>query len=330
MNNHLKTIAQSLVAKGKGILAADESVKTMTKRLAAIGVDSTLENRSAWRQILSETKGVENYISGFILYDETLTNPLPNGKMIADILKEKGIMIGIKTDEGTFKFNKDEETFTLGLDHLVERYERYKKLGAVFAKWRAVYRIGPHLPSKAAIVANAIGLAQYALITQKSGLVPIVEPEVLVLEGSHEITVSEKVTQEVLQEVFYWLKEFEVELSEILLKPNMILAGKESSQQPSIDQVVEKTFNVLKNTVPEEVPGIVFLSGGLSPEEATNYLKELNKKYPQSPWQLSFSYGRALQQEALKVWRGKKENIKAAQQTFLKRAAKVSKARDGK
>ena len=330
MNNHLKTIAQSLVEKGKGILAADESVKTMTKRLAAIGVDSTLENRSAWRQILSETKGVENYISGFILYDETLTNPLPNAKMIADILKEKGIMIGIKTDEGTFKFSKNEETFTLGLDYLVKRYEEYKQLGAVFAKWRAVYKIAPNLPSKAAITSNAIGLAQYALITQKSGLVPIVEPEVLVLEGSHEIAISEKVTQEVLQEVFYWLKEFQVDLSAILLKPNMVLAGKESPQQPSLNQVVEKTFNVLKNTVPEEVPGIVFLSGGLSPEEATNYLKELNKKYPQSPWQLSFSYGRALQQEALKAWQGKSENINIAQENFLKRAEKVSQARYGK
>ncbi|GIW64344.1 MAG: hypothetical protein KatS3mg092_0277 [Patescibacteria group bacterium] len=196
------------MAPKKGILAADESLKTMTKRLASIGVESTLENRQMWRQIMVETEGFENYISGIILYDETLRNPLPNGKMIADILKEKGVMPGIKTDEGTYKFNDKEETFTLGLDKLEKRYEEYKQMGAVFAKWRAVYKVGEEMPSKAARVANAIGLAQYALITQRAGLVPIVEPEVLVLEGSHNINVSKKVTYKVLETVFKWLERF--------------------------------------------------------------------------------------------------------------------------
>ncbi len=326
--NNLYLIAQQLVAPKKGILAADESLKTMTKRLASIGVGSTLENRQMWRQIMVETEGIENYISGIILYDETLRNPLPNGKMIVSILKEKGILVGIKTDEGTYKFNQEEETFTLGLDKLEKRYQEYKKMGVVFAKWRAVYKVGKGLPSKAARKANAIGLAQYALITQKSGLVPIVEPEVLVLEGDHSIEVSEEATEEVLEEVFEWLERFDIDFSGILLKPNMVLAGKECLDQPNTEEIAKKTIKVLKKTVPKEVPGIVFLSGGLTPDEATNYLEKMNELYKnQIPWQLSYSFGRALQQEGLKAWGGKSENIKLAQKEFLKRCKKVSLAR---
>lgn len=327
--NKLRQTAQKLVAPKKGILAADESLKTMTKRLSAIGVESTLENRSMWRQIMVESEGIENYISGIILYDETLRNPLPNGKMIAEILKEKGILVGIKTDEGTYKFNEKEETFTLGLDRLEKRYEEYKNMGAVFAKWRAVYKIGDDMPSKAAIVSNAIGLAQYALITQKAGLVPIVEPEVLVLEGSHSIEKSEEITEIVLEKVFKWLERFGVDFAGMLLKPNMVLAGKECIDQPSIDEIAEKTVKVLKKTVPKEVPGIVFLSGGLTPDQSTDYLKAMNKNFKDLPWQLSYSFGRALQQEGLKAWGGKKENIELAQKEFIKRAKKVSLARDG-
>lgn len=326
--NNLNEIAKKLVAPKKGILAADESLKTMTKRLASIGVESTLENRQMWRQIMIETDGFENYISGIILYDETLRNPLPNGKMIADILKEKGVMPGIKTDEGTYKFNDKEETFTLGLDKLEKRYEDYKQMGAVFAKWRAVYKVGEEMPSKAARVANAIGLAQYALITQKAGLVPIVEPEVLVLEGSHNINVSKKVTYKVLETVFKWLERFGVDFSGMLLKPNMVLAGKDCPSQPTVEEIAEATVDVLKETVPDEVPGIVFLSGGLTPDEATNYLKAMNEKYKKElPWELSYSFGRALQQEGLKEWGGKMENIPQAQKAFLERCQKVSEAR---
>ncbi|GAB4218734.1 MAG: fructose-bisphosphate aldolase class I [Candidatus Microgenomates bacterium] len=325
---NLNEIAKKLVAPKKGILAADESLKTMTKRLASIGVESTLENRQMWRQIMVETEGLENYISGIILYDETLRNPLPNGKMIAQILKEKGVMPGIKTDEGTYKFNKKEETYTLGLDKLEKRYEEYRQMGAVFAKWRAVYKIGDDMPSKAARVANAIGLAQYALITQKAGLVPIVEPEVLVLEGSHNIYESKKITFKVLETVFKWLERFGVDLSGILLKPNMVLAGKDCPNQPTVEEIARETVEVLKETVPPEVPGIVFLSGGLTPDQVTDYLKAMNKNYKNElPWQLSYSFGRALQQEALKAWGGKKENIPQAQKEFLQRCKKVSEAR---
>lgn len=328
MDNNLNEIAKKMVAPKKGILAADESLKTMTKRLDAIGVESTLENRSMWRQIMVEAEGIENYISGIILYDETLRNPLPNGKMIAEILKEKGILPGIKTDEGVYKFNEKEESFTLGIDKLKKRYEEYKTMGAVFAKWRAVYKVSDEVPSKAARVANAIGLAQYALITQTAGLVPIVEPEVLVLEGNHNIGKSEEVTEEVLEDVFKWLERFGVDFSGMLLKPNMVLAGKDCSEQPTIDEITEKTVKVLKNTVPQEVPGIVFLSGGLTPDQSTDYLKAMNSNYKDLPWELSYSFGRALQQEGLRAWGGKMENVKIAQEVFLTRAKKVSEARE--
>ncbi|KKQ23715.1 MAG: Fructose-bisphosphate aldolase [Candidatus Roizmanbacteria bacterium GW2011_GWC2_37_13] len=324
----LAQTAKQMVAPKKGILAADESLNTMTKRLSSIGVESTLENRSMWRQIMVETEGIENYVSGIILFDETLRNPLPNGKMIADILKEKGVLPGIKTDEGTYKFNSGEETFTLGLDKLQKRYEEYRQMGAVFAKWRAAYKVGEDMPSKAARASNAIGLAQYALITQKSGLVPIVEPEVLVLEGSHDIDTSEEATEEILEDVFKWLERFGVEFSGMLLKPNMILPGKNSEKKSSAQEIAEKTVKVLRKTVPKEVPGIVFLSGGLTPDESTDYLKAMNSAYKDLPWQLSYSFGRALQQEGLKAWAGKKENVKAAQEAFLTRAKKVSDARE--
>src|SRR3989339_1447479 len=220
--NILTKIARELVAPKKGILAADESTGTMKKRLDAIGVEATPENRSRWGEIMVDALGIEETISGVILFDETLRLPLPNGKMIADLLKSKNIHPGIKVDAGVVKINEQGETFTQGLDKLEERLSEYKNMGAVFAKWRAVYKVGEKMPSTAAITANSIGLAQYALLSQRVGLVPIVEPEILVLEGSHDINKSKEVTIQVLKDVFYWLKQFKIQLNGMLLKPNMV------------------------------------------------------------------------------------------------------------
>lgn len=328
--DNLAKVARELVAPKKGILAADESVKTMGKRLETIGVVSTQENRSRWREIMVDTLGIEKAISGVILFDETLRLPLPNGKMIADLLKSKNIHPGIKVDKGVVKFNEQEETFTQGLDKLEERLSEYKNMGAAFVKWRAVYKVGKKIPTSAAITANSIGLAEYAFLSQKVGLVPIVEPEALVLEGDHGINRSHEVTQRILKDVFYWLKQFKIQFDGMLLKPNMVLPGKESPNQTTAGKIARLTVETLKATVPPQVPGIVFLSGGLTPDQSTEYLKTMNKMYQNLPWQLSYSFGRALQQEALKVWMGKPENVKTAQETLLSRAKKVSQARDGK
>jgi len=328
--NYLAKVARELVAPRKGILAVDESVKTMGKRLETVGVTSTLENRSRWREILVETSGIEKAISGVILFDETLREPLPSGKMMADLLKSKNIYPGIKVDKGVVKFNQEEETFTQGLDKLEERLLEYKNMGAAFVKWRAVYKVGKNIPSSAAITANSIGLAEYALLSQKVGLVPIVEPEVLVLEGDHNISRSCEVTNKVLKDVFYWLKQFKIQFDGMLLKPNMVLPGKDSPKQATAKEIARLTIKTLRVIVPKKVLGIVFLSGGLTPDQSTEYLKTMNNIYPDLSWQLSYSFGRALQQEALKAWMGKPENVKAAQNVFIARAKKVSRARDGK
>jgi fructose-bisphosphate aldolase class I len=326
-DNSLSKVARELVAPKKGILAADESTGTMKKRLDTIGVEATPENRSLWREILAETVGIETTVSGVILFDETLREPLPNGKKISDMLKAKNIHPGIKVDKGTVKFNEKEETFTQGLDKLEERLIEYKAMGATFAKWRAVYKVGDQTPSNAAITANSIGLAEYALLCQRVGLVPIVEPEVLVLEGAHDINQSKAVTQQVLKDVFFWLKEFGIKLDGMLLKPNMVLSGKKATNQAVAEEIAKLTVETLQTTVPSEVPGIVFLSGGLTPDQSTEYLGTMNKMYTSLPWQLSYSFGRALQQEALQAWVGKAENVKVAQDAFMARAKKVSQAR---
>ena len=328
--NILAKVARELVAPRKGILAADESTGTMKKRLDAIGVEATPGNRSMWREIMAGAQGIEEAISGVILFDETLRQPLPNGKMIADLLKSKNIHPGIKVDLGVVKINEQGETFTQGLDKLEERLLEYKKMGSAFAKWRAVYKVGEKMPSTTAIMANSIGLAQYALLSQRAGLVPIVEPEILVLEGSHDINKSKEVTFKVLKDVFYWLKEFGVKYDGMLLKPNMVLPGKDSQKKATTEEIANLTVETLKATVPTEVPGIVFLSGGLTPDQSTEYLKTMNALHKNLPWQLSYSFGRALQQEALQAWMGKPENIKATQDVFMVRARKVSQARDGK
>jgi len=327
--NILAKVARELVAPKKGILAADESTGTMKKRLDAIGVEATAENRSMWREIMVEATGVEEAISGEILFDETLRNPLPNGKMLADLLKAKNIHPGIKVDLGVVKINENGETFTQGLDNLEKRLEEYKKMGATFAKWRAVYKVGENLPSVTAVTVNSIGLAQYALLCQRVGIVPIVEPEILVLEGNHDINKSKEVTTQVLKDVFYWLKEFNVKLSGMLLKPNMVLPGKDSSVKATAEEIARLTVETFKETVPSGVPGIVFLSGGLTPDQSTEYLKTMNLLFKDLPWQLSYSFGRALQQEGLQAWVGKTENVKAAQDVFMVRARKVSNARVG-
>jgi len=328
--NVLAKVARELVAPRKGILAADESTGTMKKRLDAIGVEATPENRSMWREIMAGAQGIEEAISGEILFDETLRSPLPNGKMIADLLKSKNIHPGIKVDLGVVKINEQGESFTQGLDKLEERLTEYKKMGAAFTKWRAVYKVGEKIPSTAAVTANSIGLAQYALLSQRVGLVPIVEPEVLVLDGSHDINKSLQVTNLVLKDVFYWLKQFGVQLNGMLLKPNMVLPGKDSQNKSTAEEIARLTVETLKATVPAEVPGIVFLSGGLTPDQSTEYLKTMNAMFKDLSWQLSYSFGRALQQEALQSWTGKSENVKAAQDAFMVRARKVSQARDGK
>lgn len=323
----MKNVAQELVSPHRGILAADESTGTMKKRLDAIGVESTLSNRSMWREIMAMSLQIETTISGVILFDETLREPLPNGQKIADLLKSKNIHPGIKVDKGVVKFNEQEETFTLGLDGLTERLIEYKQMGATFTKWRAVYKIGEALPGEAAMAANSVGLAEYAYVVQKAGMVPIVEPEILVLEGSHDLSKSKEVTIKVLKNVFYWLKKFGVKMDSMLLKPNMVLPGRDSSVQSTAAEIAKATVEALKESVPPEVPGIVFLSGGLTPDESTEYLGEMNKTFKDIPWQLSYSFGRALQQEGLKAWSGKSENIKKAQEAFMTRAKKVSAAR---
>lgn len=311
--NKLTVIAKQLVASEKGILAADESTGTMEKRLASIAVASTEENRKAYREILFSTEGIEKFISGVILYEETLFQGL------GEILKKKGILIGIKVDQGM-----NEAKIIEGLVGLEERLAKYVELGAVFTKWRAVIDVN----DLTNLEANAERLAEYSQVVQEAGLVPIVEPEVL-MDGDHTLEKCEEVTGKTLKMVFEKLTEKQVYLPGILLKPNMILSGKDCPVQATVQQTAEATTRCFKQFVPNEVPGCVFLSGGLSPDEATERLRAINQ-IKNLPWQMSFSFGRALQQEALVAWAGKPKNKTIAQQAFYKRAEKVSLARSGK
>ncbi len=324
----LNKIAKAMVAPPKGVLAADESDKTIAKRFESVGVESTEANRITYREMFLATPRMEEFISGVILYDETIRQNGSDGRPFVKILQDKGVIPGIKVDKGTNSFNgSSEEKITKGLEGLPERLKEYYEMGARFGKWRAVITIGENIPTKDCIAENAQRLAQYASDCQNAGIVPIVEPEVL-MDGSHTIERCEEVTLETLTEVFRQLKEKGVELSGMVLKPNMVLPGKECSVQANSKQVAEATLRVFKQAVPKEVPGIAFLSGGQSDEEATENLNEINK-IPGSPWELSFSYGRALQMTALKTWKGKPENIKQAQAEFYKRARLTSLARIG-
>lgn len=315
--NLLEQTVKALSAKGKGILAADESTPTIAKRFASIDVESTVDTRRAYRACLLTTPKLEDYVSGVILYEETLGQKTKDGQSFVSVLNDKGIVPGIKVDQGLVPFESSDEKVTQGLDGLEQRLSDYKAQGARFAKWRAVYQIGETTPTAALIKANAERLASYAKTCQNLEIVPIVEPEVLI-DGSHDIQTCAAVTERVLTAVFAALKAQEVDCSHIVLKPSMVIAGKDCPTQASVEEVSQKTLEVFKATVPSEVPTINFLSGGQTPQQATEHLNALNQNA--NPWQLSFSYGRALQEPCLQAWQGKDENLEKAQQALLLRA----------
>jgi fructose-bisphosphate aldolase class I len=320
MSQTLSDIAKALVVDGKGILAADESSPTIEKRFDGIGVESTEDNRRDYRTMLFTSPDAGRYISGVILFDETLRQSASNGTPLVDILTSGGIIPGIKVDRGAKPLARfPGEKVTEGLDGLRDRCAEYAELGARFTKWRAVYTIGDDGPSAACLTANAHALARYAAIAQEAGLVPIVEPEVL-MDGDHSIDDCQVVSEEVLRTVFAELTIQEIELEGMLLKPNMVLSGTDCLEQAGVEEVARRTVQTLKRAVPAAVPGIVFLSGGQSDEVATLHLNAMNKLGEQLPWQLSFSYGRALQAAPLKAWAGKTENLATAQSAFLERA----------
>jgi fructose-bisphosphate aldolase class I len=324
----LQSTAQALVAEGKGILAADESTGTIKKRLESIGVESTEETRRAYRELLFTTEGAEEFISGVILYDETIRQSASDGTPFPKLLESRGIIPGIKVDTGAKPLAlTDGETITEGLDGLRDRLEEYRELGARFAKWRATYSIAADKPSEYCVWTNAHALARYAALCQEAGLVPIVEPEVL-QDGTHTIAESRKATGRVLQAVYTELHDQRLDFRGTLLKPNMVLSGYDASDRASADEVADVTLECFYKHVPAAVPGIVFLSGGQSDEDATAHLNAINARGPH-PWQLSFSYGRALQAPALKAWGGKEENVEAAQRAYYHRAKMNSAARTG-
>ncbi len=324
----LSKTAEAIVAEGKGILAADESDGTIKKRFDSIGIESTEEHRRAYRDLLFTTEGVEDYISGVILFDETIRQASADGTPFPKLLEAKGVIPGIKVDKGAKPLALAEgETVTEGLDGLRARLEEYRELGARFTKWRGVISIGKSIPSEYCLWTNAHALARYAALSQEAGLVPIVEPEVL-MDGDHSIERSFEVTSRTLHAVFTELRDQRVHPEGMLLKPNMVLSGYDNAQQASHEQVAEETIRCFKRHVPSAVPGIVFLSGGQSDEDATANLNAMNAIGPH-PWQLSFSYGRALQAPALKAWGGKEENVEAAQRAYYHRAKMNSAARTG-
>ncbi len=324
----LKEIAKKLVAPGKGILAADESLGTIEKRFAKVGLENTEENRRSYREMLFTTPGIEKFLSGVILFSETFRHASrAQGKLLPDVLRERGILVGVKVDEG--KEEKGGEFVTKGLDGLSARLQEYKKAGCVFTKWRAVTVIGQNLPTDEVLKENAKGLAEFAWVSQEAGLVPIVEPETL-MDGEHTIERCEEATVRTLTEVFSAIERRGVDLGGMILKVNFVVSGHATSYAGRrAGEVARKTLRVLEKCVPYEVPGVVFLSGGLSPELATLYLNEVNKIKRESPWELSFSFGRALQGQALEAWRGKSENVLLAQKEFLERAKLASLARKG-
>jgi fructose-bisphosphate aldolase class I len=320
MNTEILSAAtRALVAKGRGILAADESTGTIKKRFDSIKLESTEENRRAYREMLFTAPGAQEYISGVILYEETLRQKTKDGVPFATYLAQHAMLPGIKVDLGAKPLAAfPGETITEGLDGLRERLAEYHKLGARFAKWRAVIDIGAGIPSLYAIEANAEALARYATLCQEAGIVPIVEPEVL-MDGAHTLERCEEVTNLVLDRVFQHLFAARVYLEGMVLKPNMVVPGRKSSQKSTPEQVAEATVRTLKRQVPAAVPGIAFLSGGQSPTEATQHLSLMNALGP-LPWTLTFSYGRALQENALSAWGGKQSGYTGGQQALFKRA----------
>ena len=328
--NKLQATAQAMVAKSKGVLAADESDSTIARRLRSINVESTEDNRRAWRQLLVTANGIGDYLSGVILFDETLRQSADSGRRFVDILNEAGVMPGIKVDKGARPLpGSPEETVTEGLDGLRERLEEYRELGARFTKWRAVITIGDDIPSGYCIDVNAHALARFAALSQEAGLVPIVEPEVL-MDGTHSIDHCFEVTEATLRRVFEELSRQRVSLEGMLLKPNMVLSGADAPHRAGPEAVAEATISCFKRTVPAAMPGIVFLSGGQNDDDATANLNAINRRIDAAtPWQLSFSYGRGLQATPLKIWGGDPSQVAAAQEAYLHRARVTSAARDG-
>jgi fructose-bisphosphate aldolase, class I len=321
--------AGALVPRGRGILAADESTGTIGKRFDGIQLESTEDTRRDYREMLFTASGIEEHISGVILYDETIRQSSATGTPLPKVLSDKGIIPGIKVDTGLSDLaGCPGEQVTEGLDGLRARLLEYGKLGARFAKWRAVYSVGEGLPGDTCVKANAQTLARYAALCQESDIVPIVEPEVL-MEGDHDIQACEEATGSVLMEVFSQLRVHGVELEGILLKPNMVISGAGCGDQAGPEQIAEATVRCFRRTVPAAVPGIVFLSGGQTPLQATENLDAINRTGAQ-PWDLSFSYGRALQDTARQAWMGKAENVTHAQKVFLHRAMCTGAARDGR
>ncbi|MFL6034153.1 MAG: class I fructose-bisphosphate aldolase [Gaiellaceae bacterium] len=324
----LENTARALVAEGKGILAADESTGTIKKRFDSIGVESTEDNRRAYRDLLFTTEGVEEYISGVIFFDETIRQSGHDGTPFPKLLESKGVIPGIKVDEGAKPLAlANGETVTEGLDGLRARLEEYRELGARFAKWRATYSIDSDRPSEYCVWTNAHALARYAALCQEARIVPIVEPEVL-QDGTHSLEQSARATGRVLQAVYTELHDQRVDYRGTLLKPNMVLSGYSASERADVEAVAEATLEILYKHVPAAVPGIVFLSGGQTDEDATAHLSAMNRRGPH-PWQLSFSYGRALQAPALKAWVGRSENVAAAQRAYFHRAKMNGAARTG-
>jgi fructose-bisphosphate aldolase, class I len=331
LQDMIKT-ARELVASEKGILAADESSGTIKRRFDAIGVESTEDNRRDYRELLFRTDGASKFISGVILYDETIRQKGADGTPLVKVLTDQGIIPGIKVDAGTKPLSGAEgELVTEGLDGLRERLAEYSQLGARFAKWRAVITIGDGIPSDYCIEVNAQALARYAALCQEAGIVPIVEPEVL-MDGNHSIEACFDATRRTLHALYNQLMLQRVDLPGTLLKPNMVLSGKDASNRAPAEEVARQTVACFKETVPAAVPGIVFLSGGQSDEEATVNLDAINRHAATAsvPWQLSYSYGRGLQAAPQKTWSGKKENKDAAQKAFYHRAMVTSAARQGK
>lgn len=329
-SDELKSVARAIVAGQKGILAADESGPTIKKRFDAIQVESTAETRRRYRELLFTTANIASTIGGVILYDETLRQATHDGTPFATLLSNRGIYPGIKVDQGGKALAlHGGEKVTEGLDGLRERLAEYKQLGAKFAKWRAVIEIDARdIPTRYGIQANAHALARYAALCQEAGIVPIVEPEVL-MDGAHDIARCEAVTSQVLQAVFAELNAHRVLFEGMLLKPNMVIPGMQCAQQASVQQVAEATLRCLRRHVPAAVPGIVFLSGGQSAEDATDHLNAMNTMGAH-PWQLSFSYGRALQAPVLAAWKGQESNAAAAQEAFATRCRLNGLARTGK
>ena len=326
----LEKTARQLVAPGKGILAADESFGTIGKRFEAVGIETSEESRRAYREMLFTTPEIGEYLSGVILFDETLRQEASDGRRLSQVLEDQGIIPGIKVDKSTVNLPlSPDEKFTQGLDGLHDRLAEYRELGARFTKWRAVITIGDGIPTRSCVEANAEALAMYAAFAQDHDLVPIIEPEVLI-DGDHSIDRCYEVSEWTLHETFDEVRDHGVELSGLLLKPNMVISGKNASEQAGVEQVARNTVECLLRTVPPAVPGVVFLSGGQTDLQATQHLNAMNRLYEGLPWELSFSYARALQGQPMEIWGGSTDKVEAAQRAFRHRAKMNSAARDGR